>query len=179
MSKYVKNRIEIFHTMIQSLEQEKLTVDCCSHLFTGIQRLRGHIDGREIKPFIHLIVSLLQQEGAVFLKEKNVIYTNKYANRFSKYASGDEFAVYKARFDDRKFDLHTIVSLLLTYNNLLPNSFTHPFILEIPRMVFKKDVILDETKIDYKALRSKHLECMKTAMNDLIHEPIVFVGPTV
>ena len=174
MNEHVKNRIESFRSLIEGLEQEQLTADSCSQLFIDIERLRGHIEGREVKPFIHLIISLLQQEGVVFFKKEHLVYTNKQVNCFSKYASGDEFAVYRARFDDRIFDLHTIASLLLTYSNLLPNSFTHPFILEIPYMIFKKHVILDKTKIDYEELRFKHLAHMKTALNDMIGEHTIF-----
>ena len=174
MNEHVKNRIKSFRSLIEALEQEQLTADSCSQLFIDIERLRGHIEGREVKPFIHLIISLLQQEGVVFFKKEHLVYTNKQVNCFSKYASGDEFAVYRARFDDRIFDLHTIASLLLTYSNLLPNSFTHPFILEIPYMIFKKHVILDKTKIDYEELRFKHLAHMKTALNDMIGEHTIF-----
>lgn len=179
LNEHVKNRIESFRSLIEGLEQEQLTADSCSQLFIAIGELRGHINGREIKPFIHLIISLLQQDGVVFFKKDHLVYTNKQASCFSKYANGDEFAVYRARFDDRIFDLHTIASLLLTYSNLLPNSFAHPFILEIPHMIFKKHVILDKTKIDYEELRFKHLAHMKTALNDMIGEHTIFTRQTI
>lgn len=168
MNEYFKSIVESFRSIIEDLEQEKITADSCSQLFSGIERLRGHIDGRDVKPFIHLIISLLQQDGAVFFKKEHLVYMNKQASCFSKYANGDEFAVYRARFDDRIFDLLTIASLLLTYSNLLQNSFAHPFILEIPHTIFKKHVTFDKTKIDYEELRFKHLAHMKKALNDII-----------
>ncbi len=178
LNEYVKNRVAPFRSIIEGLEQERITASSCSQLFIAIERLRGYIEGREVKPFIHLIISLLQQDGVVFFKKEYSVYTNKQATCFSKYASGDEFAVYRARFDDRIFDLHTIASLLLTYSNLLPNLFAHPFILEIPHMIFKKHVILDKTKSDYEELRFKHLVHMKNALNDMIGEQTIFTRET-
>ncbi len=178
LNEHVKNRIESFRSLIEGLEEEQLTADSCSQLFTAIGGFGSYQRQRDqtIYPSYHLITST---RWSRFFKKDHLVYTNKQASCFSKYANGDEFAVYRARFDDRIFDLHTIASLLLTYSNLLPNSFAHPFILEIPHMIFKKHVILDKTKIDYEELRFKHLAHMKTALNDMIGEHTIFTRQTI
>ena len=82
LNEHVKNRIESFRSLIEGLEHEQLTADSCSQLFIAIGELRGHINGREIKPFIHLIISLLQQDGVVFLKKEQLVFKKKKSNSF-------------------------------------------------------------------------------------------------